>query len=557
MSNPIGTLQELTVKMGIGIPTYTYDNITEPSSPSQFKCYGSCNGIVFTSIAGSKKVAKTNTATQILNYIRSRSFRFVESNPTPINDTKIAIGLLHNNTVDNDLANSIPINNTKNAISLLQEYTVQHGLAYPKYEFTDLTQPSSPSQFECYGICANNVTSRVITTSKASAKLKVAENMYRQLQSEHTSCSNSISNSNTSTTNEFQELPSPKIVTKSIDLNNITNAIGYLQEYTVKNNIPMPQYYFKQISVSSACIKFECIATCGSIKVSETSTNKKDAKLQAAQAVLSKLLNIPFPLGESCYCSNLSDIDGISNTEYSDSGSDLDNIFKSGVTIEKDAISKVNEYCAQNRMEYARYNPMGSKDGKFRIQCALENLVTEGLGTTKKVAKKNAAEKMLELIQDSDPHKMKISKESSSDDEIIAKFSELSFNIGTGNFLPPPEDRVYKKIDEYSTKSEIIEEPLEIKKEIVENATTSSPNTSVIDYVAEIKRMSKEINDLGVEYEITQVCNDPCVMYFSYIKSGKPSLSTLQTGSNSLILKYKLLDNELKNIKRDGKLDID
>ena len=68
-----------------------------------------------------------------------------------------------------------------------------------------------------------------------------------------------------------------------------SNPIGSLQEYCVKCSLPLPIYDLQNTSGQPHQRNFEIIAKVGAIASNGTGTSKKDAKRDAATALLDKL----------------------------------------------------------------------------------------------------------------------------------------------------------------------------------------------------------------------------------------------------------------------------
>merc|ERR1719245_2420885 len=68
-----------------------------------------------------------------------------------------------------------------------------------------------------------------------------------------------------------------------------TNPIGCLQEYCVKCSLPMPIYDLQNTSGQPHQRNFQIVAKVGAITSNGTGTSKKDAKRDAATALLDKL----------------------------------------------------------------------------------------------------------------------------------------------------------------------------------------------------------------------------------------------------------------------------
>lgn len=60
-------------------------------------------------------------------------------------------------------------------------------------------------------------------------------------------------------------------------------------------------------------------------------------------------------------------------------------------------MGKLNEFCASNKLAQPMYTDGDAIYNQFNIVCNLQNFKEEGVGSTKKEAKQDAARKMLAL----------------------------------------------------------------------------------------------------------------------------------------------------------------
>lgn len=152
------------------------------------------------------------------------------------------------------------------------------------------------------------------------------------------------------------------------------NSISQLQEYTVETNKCFPQYIFESVDVPGYA--FKCTVIVGSLTASGVGTTKQSAKHKSAQKALEQF--------------------GIQTNLPDDYKTNMSRLSAENVRAPINYVGTLNEIASINKKSYPIYEET-LKLSPFKMTCSFLKWKTEGCGLNKKVAKQEAAQKMLEM----------------------------------------------------------------------------------------------------------------------------------------------------------------
>ncbi|XP_012278873.1 RISC-loading complex subunit tarbp2 [Orussus abietinus] len=171
--------------------------------------------------------------------------------------------------------------------------------------------------------------------------------------------------------------------------------IMILQEVMTKRNV-LPVYDVISETSGTHVNSFTIRVKCEQLSAEGTATNKKEAKQKAAKEMLD-LLDKAGKLDSSFLPSVKSD--AVHSANVTSTSFVLD-----GNTVNH--VGKLQEYCSVRKMPNPVYdvkNIIGqSHDAQFTMSCKVSKVEEEGSGRTKKIAKHNAAKKVIETLARTD-----------------------------------------------------------------------------------------------------------------------------------------------------------
>lgn len=151
------------------------------------------------------------------------------------------------------------------------------------------------------------------------------------------------------------------------------NAISILQELMVAKKEQLPLY----IDKGTVTDKFVCSVFVDGIEAVGQGTTKKAAKLESAEIALASL--------------------NASSKQIIEEKHNIKEYQPLSITGVENSVGILNEMASQNGFEYPIYEFITMMHGEFVMSCAFLGHNVKGRGTTKKLAKKHAAAKMLEM----------------------------------------------------------------------------------------------------------------------------------------------------------------
>uniref|UniRef100_A0A1B6LAY9 DRBM domain-containing protein n=1 Tax=Graphocephala atropunctata TaxID=36148 RepID=A0A1B6LAY9_9HEMI len=254
--------------------------------------------------------------------------------------------------------------NKSNPVGYLQEFCQRYKVAkFPDYISLPADGPDHSREFYCKCIYDGfEVIGR--GNQKKQAKTDAARKMLSTLEER----------------NYFDKL-GLNVTDGSMTLNGIVpaspcnttskNPISALQEHCQRNSLMLPTY-FDTTSMNS----FICECSLNSFKTFGKASNKKMAKTESAMKMCEKL-------------------GIISNIDVLENDAKEDNMM---YCHDKNAVSALQELCAQNKSWGNPVYENGEFNGQFVVVCHLGSLSAEGRDTTKKGAKLFAANNVLSKL---------------------------------------------------------------------------------------------------------------------------------------------------------------
>lgn len=162
--------------------------------------------------------------------------------------------------------------------------------------------------------------------------------------------------------------------------------VSVLQEYTMKNKYSLPDYLFE--TSDKPGFGFKCTVNVANIVMSGYGNTKQAAKHDSALKVLEKIGFLCVKYDENFNDKNLSNRSGPIKNELA--------VHSPNRELLNNYVGMLNEMASLNRKNYPVYTEALSL-GPFRVHCSFLNWKTEGIAVNKKVAKQEAAKKMVEM----------------------------------------------------------------------------------------------------------------------------------------------------------------
>ncbi|XP_017779612.1 PREDICTED: uncharacterized protein LOC108564922, partial [Nicrophorus vespilloides] len=246
------------------------------------------------------------------------------------------------------------------------------------------------------------------------------------------------------------------------------SPIALLQEFTMKNKIPMPVYTFRQVGLIHYC-KIKCFDD----TIECDSYSKKLAKTKAATEML-----------------RLTPTERLLEPEIN-------------------SVGKLKELIDKHKLDAPTYKFVGEVNGRFCMDCMWRQYTTNGIGTTKQSSKHAAASLMLPKVQSIIQDYLKNIVD--DDNNTIENRKNI---VDDDNNIVENQKNIAKLV--LPTKTEIIEEISEEDKRSTE---------------MEIMALEENFRNAGNQFEITVISEKaPCVICLVYKDENMKPL--LETGNN-------------------------
>lgn len=162
--------------------------------------------------------------------------------------------------------------------------------------------------------------------------------------------------------------------------------ISALQEYCVKNFLPLPRYETANVPANANIgSHFKCTVIVDKIVEVGIGQSKQIAKQESAKkaiaALTSKFQDNPIAVALTKFNSTV----GLVKEESVDG------------CLAENAVGLLNEYSSKNGMQYPTYSDYSTPDGAFIVQCKHLSFESFGEDIKKKVAKQKAAARMMQM----------------------------------------------------------------------------------------------------------------------------------------------------------------
>ncbi|XP_063906592.1 uncharacterized protein LOC135125150 [Zophobas morio] len=244
--------------------------------------------------------------------------------------------------------------------------------------------------------------------------------------------------------------------------------VSALQELMAARKVPLPVYIEEGFGTS-----FKCTVHAGGITAVGLSSSKKSAKHESAKKALEKFaMQTKTPQ--------------ILILQTSTPPSPVARSFTNHV-------GELNEFASKRGLQYPNYECVtGTATGEFYVKCSFLEKDILGKGMNKKDAKQDAAGKMLELINVTDPVIL-INNSSSVINQTVTKFevTEREKIVGMYKVLSLNDDGVY------------------VEKT---NTIKAIPEIIMTDHDSVDVLKAKLIHH-GINYSMKELQNNPCIMY--------------------------------------------
>ncbi|XP_018330227.1 interferon-inducible double-stranded RNA-dependent protein kinase activator A homolog A-like [Agrilus planipennis] len=196
--------------------------------------------------------------------------------------------------------------------------------------------------------------------------------------------------------------------------------VSILQELMQRNQKPIPTY--SSSDVANVNGDFTCSLSVDGIQTVGYGKTKKEAKHNSAKNAVDIL--------QHKYSNNL-----IKTTDVIIAPKAVQ--FTTSPMV--NYVGALNEFCSKKSISYPEYNEKGFDGQDFNITCSLNDIIALGKGTTKKVAKQEAARVVLERVKLSNKFPMaemqKFVCDEASTKIITEMYKELT--IMEKKFVPP------------------------------------------------------------------------------------------------------------------------
>ncbi|XP_060527523.1 interferon-inducible double-stranded RNA-dependent protein kinase activator A homolog isoform X2 [Cylas formicarius] len=190
------------------------------------------------------------------------------------------------------------------------------------------------------------------------------------------------------------------------------SAVSILQEFSQLKHLPFPEYNTLDVIGESPNQSFKCEVRVEDKVFVGVGRTKKDAKANSAENALSFFK--------------------ISNSNPRSHNIDE----KKGPQI--NYVGQLNEFSSINKFPPPSYLDDLAVETQFSIKCCFAGFNSQGLGSTKKIAKQNAAKRMMSLVTGNKLQPCKVNIPIREDvkienyEKVISKYLELS-KISTNN----------------------------------------------------------------------------------------------------------------------------
>lgn len=337
--------------------------------------------------------------------------------------------------------------------------------------------------------------------------------------------------------------------------------VSILQEMMVKQSIT-PDYELIHDGGGRHVNTFTYRVTCDGLSATGTGRCKKDAKHEAAKAMLAEI----------AAHRNYPQLPAATTPTVSPSRSPFHSVPPLPRTSANvpffNAVGELQELCAENNLKEPEYTPIrdvGPPHARiFTIRCKVSNFEEDGIATTKKQAKHYAAKAMIDRIRglmnnSNDSYKEKNGEEyspnsscnSTIDTETLNRNAEERYRA----LVRTKKVNLGSKLSEYHT---IWKDSLEADKRnnILEQLECNFPNEfldnepttydTVIENVSELKRILLEID---VMVQMKDIIADNCYVMKAIELNTCPFLTQIGIGRNDVEASWKALSLLINSVK--------
>ncbi|XP_033226418.1 interferon-inducible double-stranded RNA-dependent protein kinase activator A-like [Belonocnema kinseyi] len=285
---------------------------------------------------------------------------------------------------------------SKSSISELQELMVKHKKASPIYDcIEDKIIGNNLHEFTIRVAC-DNVTACGIGSTKKVAKENAAKEMLTILKISSGSKETEV-DSVAKNGEDFSVFP---IVENGKTSKRRKSSISELQELVMKNRKSLPSYDCIEGKIVGNSPEFTIKVTCDDVTACGRGSSKKIAKENAAIEMLTLIkMN---PCSKETATENV--LQKLSAALFTDNEMKNSKTSKSPEKILKSAISELQELTTKTLQLLPTYNCVGAKmlgvnSPEFTMTVTCGNLTACGIGSSKKVAKENAAREILTTLK--------------------------------------------------------------------------------------------------------------------------------------------------------------
>ncbi|XP_076657703.1 protein Loquacious-like [Halictus rubicundus] len=230
--------------------------------------------------------------------------------------------------------------------------------------------------------------------------------------------------------------------------------VSTLQEGLVKGGSSLPVYTEVSFSIGPQTTEFVICVTCDKYTAKGSGTTKKEAKQNAAKAMIELLASLNFsnfsalklPTEQKALGHNLQSSINLSDSSSSSLPTCSEDIFTNYV-------GSLMEYCVKNRMPDPCFDVVSitgeSHNLTFTMSCTIGSVSKQASATTKKAAKQNAAKEILQHLEvNTNCNSTDIDETS----EITEEFMNLKLDLPSSTNGQEIED-VYTKLKNKPIKS--------------------------------------------------------------------------------------------------------